>query len=849
MSATSALGEGVAGRVDPDDPRSIDAVLADVRPEELRRLGRTARQLLDEDDVTYHPGGAAAVARWRVDPLPLVLAADEWAEVEAGVVQRTELLDLVLADLYGPRDLLRTGALPPELVHGHPGFLRALDGVRLPGLHQLTTCATDLLRDHDGAWVPVADRTQVPAGAAYALENRSVTSRLLPELHRAARVERLAPWLRRLRATLRAVAPGDPDEARIAVLGGGPASDSAFEHGNLAGLLGHPVVEGADLAVRDGRVWLRSVGGEPARIDVLFRRVDAWWCDPLELRPDSTLGPPGLVEAVRRGGVSVVNGLGTGVLENAGLQAYLPDLCRLLLGQDLRLAPARTVWCGEPEGLREVLARFDDLVVKPVARGGGDGPVDTARLDAAGRAELRARVEHAPHAWVGQERVGGPRERALGPTGDVTDVRVVLRTFTVAGERSYTAMRGGLARVSDADRLAVAGTVDAGRAATERAWSKDVWVLGGDHEAREDFWLHRGPRPVADAAESVVSARSVENMLWLGRYAERAEATVRLLRAVDDRRAEVGGGTDALDEVADRLLAALVAVTGTGPATAATRRSPGAELTALVLDADRAGTLADSVARLLDAARAVRDQLSGDAWPVLTALEHQLLGDDEQVAALATGARGPAHGRAALGHVLTLLLALHGLGAESLVRDTSWQFLEAGRRLERAQQLLGLLRATVVPPDGGDTLADDAAVTSLLLESVLVTCESVITYRRRYRSRAQLVTVLDLLLLDAGNPRSLRWQVDRLLDLLPHLPTRADGSGTAVADAVRATSAALQAVDGDQLDGPDLGVLLERLDQHLQRAASELARTVFAPPPAQRALVEARGADGGPQLT
>lgn len=812
MSAADTLGAAVAARIDPRDPATVAAALADAGADELRRLDREARHLVADDDVTYRPADVDRATRWRLDPVPVVLGSDEWAAIERGVAQRAELLDLVLSDLYGPRDLIRTGQVPVEIVHAHPGFLRPLDGVRLPAQRQLTVCATDLLRGPAGTWVPIGDRTQVPSGAAYALENRSVLARLLPELHRAARVERLAPFLRALRTALREAAPAHTDDPRIAVLSGGPGTATAFEHGNLAGLLGYPLVEGPDLSVRDGRLWLRSLRGDPARIDVLLRRVDARWCDPLELRSDSRRGTAGLVEACRRGGTAVVNHLGAGVLENPGLQAFLPSLCQSLLGQDLRLAPARTLWCGDAAARREVVDRFGEILLRPLARG-SVGSIDTATLTAEQQAQLRDRVDAHPHRWAGQERVEGTSDRCLGPDGRLVDGSVRLRTFAVATGADHVVLPGGLAR--------------AGVAGTGETWSKDTWVLGGEPDDREGFWLHRGPRVPADAPESVVSARAVESMLWVGRYAERAEATVRLLRVVDDRRGEAGGGTKALDDALDRLLVALTEVTHTDPGfrDPVRRTSPGAELTALVLDAQRTGSLASSVAQLLEAARAVREQLSGDAWPVLAALERLVVGDDGTASVLATGARGPAHGRAALAHVLTLLLALQGLGAESFVRDPSWQYLEAGRRLERAQQLVGLLRATVTDLDDGV----DGAVTSVLLEAVLAACESVITYRRRYRSRAQLATVLELLLLDGGNPRSLRWQVDRLLDVLPDLAP------------VRTLASTLAAADVDELVGEPLADLLAWLDEQLHRTGSELARTVFVPPPTQRSMVDERG--------
>ncbi len=840
---TVGVPEPVAsGPTAPQDAAAVRASFAALDATTLQRMAAESQRLLEEDGVTYNPGArdGARDRRWRLDPLPLVLSPEEWAPIEAGVIQRAELLNLVLADLYGPRDLLRTGVLPPEVVFAHPGFLRPLDGVRIPGFQQLTVCATDLVQDATGAWRPLSDRTQVPSGAAYALQNRSVIARLAREVHRVAAVERLAPYVRSLRGAMQRATPSDVTEPRMALLTAGASAETAFEHGHLAAELGIPVVEGADLSVRDGRVWLRAIGGAPAAIDVLLRRVDAWWCDPLELRGDSQLGTPGMVEAARRGGVSLVNGLGSGVLENTALQAFLPQIAAALLGQELKLTPPRTLWCGDAAQRDEVLARFDELVVKPMGRIGPSEPVLVSRLSRAERTELRERVLAHPHRWVGQEHVDGMLTPSVSPSGHLVQARTVLRTFAVARGDSYTTMRGGLTRVSDAERLAVATTVG--------AWSKDTWVLGGEREVPEGFWLLDGPKVAADAPETVVSARAVENLLWFGRYAERADALVRLLRTVDDRRSEVGGGTPALRATIDRLLVAVTRATRTGPGfdVATTRRpDPDTELRSLVVDADRAGSLAFDVRRLSRAAHAVRDQLSGDTWPVLTMLERALLGDGDREPEIVSGRYGPPHGRAALAGVLTSLLALQGLGAESLVRDPSWRFLEAGRRLERGQQLLGLLRATVVEPA-------DEAVQSLVLESVLIASESVITYRRRYRSRAQLATVLDLLLLDPTNPRSLQWQLERLAEELPLLPghAEADGRLSPVEEVVHATASALRTADLEAVaHAPDeLELLLSHLDTMLQRAGTELSRVMFAPVPSSRPLVEERVGTAGDAL-
>ncbi|HEX4251304.1 MAG TPA: circularly permuted type 2 ATP-grasp protein, partial [Pseudonocardia sp.] len=380
----------------------VGRVLDGLGPLELTRRRGEAARLLANDGVNYQlaAGQAATARRWELDPVPLLLGSAQWAEVERGVIQRAELLNLVLTDLYGSRQLLRTGLLPPELVFGHPGFRRQADGIRIPGPQQLFACAADLARDGKGDWWVLSDRTQTPSGFGYSLENRVVVSRVFPSMHRDAQVHRLAPFFRTLRSALQAAAPPTAGEPRIVVLSPGPWSETAFEHAFLASYLGYPLVEGADLTVRDGRVWLRSLGQlEP--VDVILRRVDSSYCDPLELRSESLLGVPGLVEACRLGSVSVVNTLGSGVLENPGLLPLLPRLCERLLGEPLRLPSVPTWWCGEDEGRRYVVANLDQLVVKSIGREQGAQTLLGWELSAAERDELRHRIEARPYGWVG----------------------------------------------------------------------------------------------------------------------------------------------------------------------------------------------------------------------------------------------------------------------------------------------------------------------------------------------------------------------------------------------------------------------------------------------------------------
>ncbi|UZJ26119.1 circularly permuted type 2 ATP-grasp protein [Rhodococcus antarcticus] len=747
-----------------DEARSVDGT---PRPgwgelvEDLARLGETGlararahvEHQLASDGVTYSPvlgdapvpadGEVAAPERWQLDPVPLVLHAEEWAVLERGVAQRSTLLDAVLADLYGPQDLLRHALVPPEVVLGHEGYLRAAHGITLPGPRQLVVHAVDVARGPEGGFVALADRTQAPSGIGYALADRAVLARVLPDLLRRSAPRRLGAFADTLRTALHAVAPQAVEQPRVVVLSPGSHSETAFDQAYLAALLGLPLVEGADLTVHQGRLWMRSLG-RLEQVDVVLRRVDAAFCDPLDLRSSSRLGVVGLVEACRRGTVSVVNPLGAGVLENPALVALLPALCRALLDEDLVLASVPLSWCGSPEGLSHVLANLGSVVLRPIGAGTSVVP---GRLPAAEQEQWRARLGAEGWRWVGE--LGVELSQAPSATrGGLAQRPVVTRLFSVGQASGHVVMPGGLG-----------GSFGAGEhpAWTERpaAAAKDVWVLSttADQAVSHVAGPQVLPSPRA-ALGSVSSPRVLADLFWLGRYAERTEALTRLLAAGTARAGDVRPSGTAAAETTGVLVAAAGALSGV----AVDGAEPLVVLQQLTTDAARQGTVAHSLNRLVGVAGAVRDQLSADTWAVLSSAEDAV---DRLVATRAADGSELSGCHAVL---LSCSLALSGLAAENMVRDPGWFLLDAGRRLERSQQLSALLRHTLGTPAGTRT----AEV--LLLESVLVATESVLTHRRRYSGELAPGGVLALLLLDPANPRSLVFQLQALAADLRALP-------------------------------------------------------------------------------
>ncbi len=822
----------------------IGGALDDFADTGLALAQREVARLLEDDNVTYTPSPISAVSiadekttpapvlgeltdpqPWRLDPVPLILDDREWASIEAGVVQRTELLDAILTDLYGARRLLSRGAIPAKAILDHEEYLRPVVGSDTVADQRLFTIAADLGRDSTGSWKVISDRTQAPSGAGFAMQNRRVVSRVLPDIYHQANLHRLTPFFQAMRLALVDAAPSTVEDPRVVVLSPGTHSETAFDQAFVASLLGFPLLEGSDLTVRDGRVWMRVLG-KLEQVDVILRRVDSTWMDALELRPGSRLGVTGLLECVRQGTVSVVNKLGSGILENPALIPFLPELCERLLGQSLRLPSVDTWWCGDPGGLDHVLSHLDEIVVRPISRGHGRS-VRGSALDAAQRARLVDRIKAAPHRFVGQEVL--PLSSA--PTSDhdrLVRGSVVLRTFTVRSGTSYTAMLGGLARVTDDtdERRGVLVTEPDG------GTSKDVWVVSAGPTPAPRLVAARGRDSgegvpaLAGSASAAMVPRVLSDLFWFGRYAERAEDLLRLLLAT--RNVGVETDLDVTDGHAlEVLLHAVTHVSTTYPGFLRSGTAMRPEFRSLLLDRHRRGTVAQSIGALSAAAQGVRDQLSEDVWMVLA---------DTERAMSALAANPYDQGLQltdASERVLSGLLALSGIASENMVRDPGWYMLDSGRGLERALQVLSLLRVTVGPVRAPET-------ERLITEGVLTAAESIVTFRRRYRRRPGAEGLVELLVLDQHNPRSVAYQLNRLQTDLRAIPnTSPTARPLRLVDSLieRVRSADVAAL-ADPMNGerPALSMFLSELQTQLRDLALAIRDQYQKQPPTQQPL-------------
>ena len=749
-----------------------------------------------ENGITYNvyadPKGADRP--WEVDPLPLLLSATEWDEIAAGIAQRADLLNRVLGDIYGPQELLRSGAIPPAIIFGHSGYLHQVQGIRPPGGVHLFNYAADLARSPDGHWWVVNDRTQAPSGAGYALENRLVVSRVFPQMFRELHVQHLATFFEALRESMMRWAPKDHADRvferanpLIVLLTPGPYNETYFEHALLARYLGFPLVEGSDLTVRDGCVWMKTVEGLK-RVSGILRRQDDDYCDPLELRSDSALGIPGLTDCARRGTVLLANALGSGVLESGALLGYLPKLSEQLLGEPLRLPSVATWWLGEPAALDDAWQRLDKLIIKPLERSVHEQAVFGADLSTTQRPALRERVAARPQRYVAQEWVHVSQAPVLQASSDpdrgeqMSSRSVGLRVFAVATPNGYHVMPGGLTRVAGDDRSRVIAMQRGGR-------SKDTWVLSDAPVNASFSLLSRTVKPEdLVTSRANVPSRAAENLFWFGRYGERCDAAVRLLRVA------ISDVLDDAREPSDGVPPALILAQRFGLIDST--EQPNTDLLRAATHPDEG--LSERFKQLSRVAFNLRDRMSADHWRSL----NQLISDPVFQRGLSSTSLGLPLAMAWLDRAVTSMTTLSGFVLDGMTRGVGWRFLSIGRRLERLSTLCQVLQvATFEGRSHG-------------LDWLLEYADSTVTYRSRYLVAPEWLPVLDLLLRDEVNPRSVAFQVKGLAEYIAKLEL---SHGRFASDVLAPAHHALRNVSSVDLH-PESEALADVIAQ-LQRAA------------------------------
>jgi uncharacterized circularly permuted ATP-grasp superfamily protein/uncharacterized alpha-E superfamily protein len=718
--------------------RRLHEFLQSCPQNELDRLNAVLRQRIASHEVTFNMLGApnGSDRPWRLDPLPIVIARDRWEGLARGLRQRARVLSEMYADFYGPRRLLSERIVPPQLVLGNPDFARACCGWEPRGGHVIHLYACDVGSDASGKFEVYSDRAAAPAGAGYALENRLALGGVLSKLFNDYGVHRLRRFFASFDECVHSLVQGPQRDARVVLLSPGLSDESAFEHAYLTRYLGYELAEGRDLTVRDREVYLKTLSGLK-RVHVIVRRTHDRWCDAVNLREDSTVGVPGLVEAAAAGNVALLNPLGVGAVEAPGLKPYLDAVCRFFFNEPLELPSVQSYWCGDPAGLRYARDHLDELVFKPSMQERTGPLVRPAQLSAAERAEFVERLETNPGQFVA-ETWQGLSVAPLLDGGQLSYGRIAIRTFLCRRGDDYLVMPGGMARANaPPDGLFLSGE--------DEGLSKDIWIPSGTQMTNRPPPAMPEGRIELKRGGLELPSRLIDDLYWLGRYTERGDLTARLLRSAYERV-----GSEAADDAPlaiERILDALQALEILPKA--GRPADMDAALAMAFGDAKQPTSLAGMMQGVHALSQRTRGRLSRDAWQTL-----------HDIAALFEDTSRPTSDPVGkLGQLLILLSAVRGSTLDNMVRSHAWTFLDMGRRVERGSMTLTLLRAMMAP-----------GAARVHMEVLLEAADSLLTYRARYLSQLQVAPVVDLLLTDETNPRSVVFQATELVRHVSQLP-------------------------------------------------------------------------------
>ncbi|MBC7389386.1 MAG: circularly permuted type 2 ATP-grasp protein [Opitutaceae bacterium] len=727
---------------------------------EIQQRNKDLQKQLLENGVTYnvYDGHLALQRSWNLDPIPWVLNANEWKTVERGLIQRAEILNFILKDLYGKKELLKSGIIPHELVYCHKGFLRQCDNISFGNNYPLALYAADIARGPDGKMWMVNDRTQAPSGMGYALENRSAMIHVLPDLFNSQRIRKISDFFHTYYDSLCQLAPNQKENPRIAMLTPGEKNETYFEHAFLADYIGVNLVQGSDLLVKDSCVWIKTIHGLE-QIDIIVRRVDDIFCDPLEFRPDSKLGVPGLLEAVRKGNVVIANPLGSGILENPGLIPFLGKVCKTYFNEDFILPTVATWWCGQPKELGFVLSNLDTLLVKKIDRYTGSPTIIPSLLSKQDLAELVAKIKHEPYLYVGQEKVNFSAVPSL-VNNELESRFAVLRGFAIGSRSGYSIMPGGLTRSSpEKDRFIVSNQAG--------GISKDTWIVAEPEHPSTSLKAFIGK--LNPRLNESLTSRMAENLFWTGRYSERVLGTLRLLKVALNYTMENSGG-EYFTVVNERILCALTELTMTYPGFVGTESKESnidaqTEIFDLCQNESRIGGLAFNLRNLVQSIQSVGGFLSNDARRMVENLK------DNSSTLRKLKPLGYLNLSGGLDKTYNSLVSLLGFITESMPREQGWMMFQTGRKIERSHLIATLVNSTLIYKD-----IDQVQVQ--VLEAVLKSNQLISTYRFKFRSYLNLEQAIDLLLFDENNPRSIAYQLHKLTVYLDHLSGTREMSNT-----------------------------------------------------------------------
>jgi uncharacterized circularly permuted ATP-grasp superfamily protein/uncharacterized alpha-E superfamily protein len=808
--------------------------IEDLTSDELKNRQQELLKLLKENGVTYNVyGDTNGLNRpWLLDTMPLLVSAGGWRLTERGLKQRAFVLNKVFEDIYGERRLLKEGIVPPELIYAHSGFLRPCDKIRQPGPSQLILYAADLSRGPDGkVWV-LKDRTQAPSGMGYALENRSALSRIVPELFNGHETAKLGGFFNNMMEAFLEIAPQHKEHPRIVLLTPGPRNETYFEHAYLAAYMGFTLAQGEDLVARDGFVWIKTVEGLE-KVDVILRRVDDSFCDPLELREDSHLGIPGLLEVIRKGNVSIANPLGSSILENVGLMAFMHNIFKFFLNEDPIFQMVATWWCGQKKELDFVVANLEKLVIKKIDRTAGSGTVIGNQLSKAQKEELIARIKAQPYLYVGQEEVGFSTSPVF-TNGKLEPRLTVLRTFLVAGKNGYEMMPGGLTRCSPEKGSFLVSNQDGGIA-------KDTWVENPARAAATPLL-----QKIEIKRKAVLPSLAAENLFWVGRYAQRVLRTSRFLRIVLRSLSQSGFiNTGKSSEAQQSLLHTVTHITGTYPGFLDEEKEQITtdhvlrELHLLICSPTQNGSVIFAANSLLKAMYSVRDRWAVDNWRIIDDIEEI----KERITALEP--ENFRHVFDLLDKLIGSLLSFLEMNRQSMYRGEGWLMYRIGQLIEEISLELTQYRALL-------TFQYEESVEFEILEALLTSNQNLSNYRSVYRTYFDINPAIDLLFLNKQNPISILSQLEQLQKFVEQLPQKENGDHNSELSnlafqcysIIRLTGfEELTRIDPDLEFRPALDKLCEELSARISKLSTALTANYFS-----HSTYQYQGRSEGPKI-
>lgn len=773
---------------------------------------------LEDNGVTYNiyndPEGNNR--RWNLDPIPLVITSQEWEEVSKGLRQRAKLLNLIFKDLYTEQRLIKEGIVPAEIVFGHKSFIPEVFNFKNKDYYSLRFYASDISRGPDGKFWVINDRTQSPSGLGYAIENRLTMNSISNDLYPNVEIKKMAKFIEGYKNMLKSLSPSNQENPLIALLTPGPLNETYFEHSYLSSYLDLTLVQGEDLLVKNNHLWLKSLKGL-RRVDTLIRRVDAQYCDPLELKNNSHLGVAGLVNVVREDNLSMINPIGVGILENIGLNPFMKNIAKFLLDEELLLPQIATWWCGQKKELDFVLENLKNLIVKKIDRTDNIEVYFANKFNEEQLLELSEKIKKNPHYYVGQEIIDFSTTPSYSK-GKIEPRNTVIRAFSYLDKDDYQVLQGGLIRVSPSKDSLVVSNQKGGA-------SKDLWILGKD----EDFIGNNifKNRAFFDSRLENISTKRAENLFWMGRYLSRAITTARMIRFNLKSMLNINRYDDNTNskQTTKILNTALTHLTMCYPGFLDEElKQPLAEIISLIKDKNRVGSLSFSLSLLSNLNASVKNLLTMEAWRIYEKMQKEWNNYNKREVLSYKDHINE------LDKLLIYLMAYKELIDESIFKEQGLILYDIGCKIEISQLLISKLRSLL-------TLKLDKLLEYDVLDSMLNSYESYNSYRAYYKSSLDLKNVLDFLLFNTKYPKSLIYIITQLLEDLKELPKNSHSSRLsnfeepvfkAFSMITLANSNKLLEIKEDEFIYKELENFLSIISDLLSKTSEELTKTYFS---------------------